>query len=86
VGAITRHGFLGIGGAAKDVSPKRSEILKSTPHPLDCRRKGEAKRGNERNSLGASGGTGPTGARDCPTHSLNRHCNQSRDLQPPHVR
>jgi hypothetical protein len=46
VGAETRHGFHGIWRAAEDVSTKRSEVLESTPHPLDCRRKGEAKRGN----------------------------------------
>jgi hypothetical protein len=46
VGAETRHGFQGVKGAAKDVSPKRSEVLEPTPHPLDCMSRGEAARGN----------------------------------------
>jgi hypothetical protein len=80
VGAETRRSFQGVGGAAKDVASKRSKVFESTPHPLDCKRRGEAERGNERNSLGASGGTGSTGARDCPTHCPNRHFTQSRDF------
>jgi hypothetical protein len=53
------------------------------PHPLDYMRRGEAERGNERNRPGAAGGTGLTGARDCPTHRPNRHFTQLRGLRSP---
>jgi hypothetical protein len=83
MGAEARYGFQGVRSAAEDVSPKRREDLETAPQPLDFMRRGKAKRGKERNEPGAAGGTGSTGARDCPTHRPNSHFTQSQVLRPP---
>jgi hypothetical protein len=45
--AETLHSLQDILGAAKDVPPKQREVLVASPHPLDCRRRGEGKMGVE---------------------------------------
>jgi hypothetical protein len=78
MGAEARHSFQGVWSATKAFFSKRREVLETAPHPLDCMKRGEAERGNERSRPGAAGGTGSTGARNCPTHSPNRHVTQLR--------
>jgi hypothetical protein len=77
------YGFQSVWSAAEDIFPKWREVLETAPHPLDCRRRGEAKMENERSRPGSSDETGSTGAWICPAHRPTRHVTQLRAEQPP---
>jgi hypothetical protein len=47
VWAEALYGFQGVLGAVEDVPPKGREVLETAPHPLECRRRGEAEMGDE---------------------------------------